>query len=53
MSYMAARIQNEKIDIQPEEIKLINLIRVILQGGWIIDTMVLEDCLKLSGIDSV
>ena len=30
MSYMASRIQNEKIDIQPEEIKLINLIRVIL-----------------------
>jgi len=38
LTYMSYRIQNEQIDLQEEEIKLINLIRIILQGGWIIDS---------------
>lgn len=51
LTYMAARLNQERVDIQPEEIKLINLIRVILQGGWIIDTNVLQECLKLTGLE--
>jgi hypothetical protein len=52
LQYVASRLQFEKmIDIQPEEIKLINLVRVILQGGWVIDTKVLQECLTVCGVD--
>ena len=41
LAYMKQRLLSVKVDLQPEEIKLINLVRVILQGGWIISTTVL------------
>lgn len=41
LGYIANRIKSEKIDLQEEEIKLMNLIRIILDGGWVVDAKLL------------
>ncbi len=50
---MSERLMGFKVDIQPEEIELINLIRVILQGGWRIHENVMLECFEITGIDKL
>lgn len=52
MGWVQHRLSKPRaIDMQSEEIKLINLIRVILQGGWIITNEILTEFLTLSGVE--
>ena len=41
------------MDLESEEIKLLNIVRVILQGGWIIDASVMLEILELSGVEAI
>ena len=37
--------QNRDGDLQPEEIKMMNLVRIVVEGGWVIDEQVLSQIL--------
>lgn len=39
---MAARRRKGGLELQQEEIRLFSIIRLILEGGWIIDAHTLE-----------
>eukprot|EP00347_Sterkiella_histriomuscorum_P021644 403333262 len=41
------------MDIQAEEIRILELMKIILDGGWIIDAQVYEVMIELSGIEDV
>lgn len=40
-------------DLQPEEIKLLNLVKVIIEGGWIIDCDSMQEIVEMTGTQRV
>ena len=53
LDFIQARMREEKCELQPEEIKLINLVRVIVQGGLTIDLPLLKECLKMIDVHNI
>lgn len=45
------RLEKLDADIQPEEIRFFNLMKIILDAGWNINGIVFGEMIKISGID--
>lgn len=44
------RRNNREFDLQVEELKLLNMVRILNDGGWVCDKPALETMLKDSGV---
>lgn len=38
------------VGVTPEEVRILNLVKVVLNGGWVIDQLIFKEILSLSGI---
>jgi hypothetical protein len=34
---ISKRVKQDRIELQDEEIKLVNLLRIVVDGGWLVD----------------
>jgi hypothetical protein len=54
LSYMAKRRRlNPGFDIQSEEVKLFNAVKLCVESGWVVDQNYFRHLCQLSGIDIV
>jgi hypothetical protein len=53
LHWMSSRLEHSRIDLQEGEIFLINLARVVIQGGWVINSNILQEILDITGIDQI
>lgn len=47
------RKSSQDHDVQPEELRLLNLMKIILDGGWVIEEIVFQEMLDISGITNI
>lgn len=47
------RTQDRHVDIQEEELKALNIVRILVDGGWVCDRPLLETVLTNSGIQAL
>jgi len=50
LAFIATRSQNR---IQPEEIKLLDLSKVVIDGGWPINEYNFKEILAMSGVQAI
>jgi hypothetical protein len=49
----ARRVQYKDVDLQEEEVKALNFLRILVEGGWVCDKPALKTLLDNSGITAM
>ncbi|CDW79031.1 UNKNOWN [Stylonychia lemnae] len=47
------RKRTSQSDIQPEEIRILELIKIVIDGGWVIESLVFEEIIEMSCINQI